>query len=67
MARKKKIDDGLCAFNHTIAVRISQENARRISLGGFLPREVADQMIADVEALYASTESRERIAKLGGM
>jgi hypothetical protein len=45
---------------------ISQAEARAIAMGNFLPRSVADKMIASIETLYQRTEPRERVAKLGG-
>lgn len=60
---KRKKDDGLCAFNHQFKMRITQREARAIVAGGFLPRSVADAMIAEVEALHQQSAGRERAAK----
>lgn len=62
--KAKKVDDGLCDFNHAMKIRITQQEARCIAHGNFLPRSVADKMIADIEAMYSLTESREKIARM---
>lgn len=64
--RTKKPPKETCTFNHHMAIEIEQSEARCIAHGNFLPRSVADKMVANIEALYRATESRERIARLGG-
>lgn len=65
--REKKPAKTTCTLKYVLAVEISQEDARRISLGGFMPVDVRDALIASVEADYQRTAGRERIARLGGM
>lgn len=67
MPRAKKPPKDTCTLNHQMAIEITQAEARCISLGNFLPRSVADKLIADINAMHARTEDRERIARLGGM
>jgi hypothetical protein len=43
MARRKKVDDGLCAFTHTLKLRITQEQARAVAQG-FITEELAEDM-----------------------
>lgn len=62
MAKAKKKPKDTCTFKHSMAIEITQAEARCVSLGNFLPRTVADKMIASIEAMYAQTEARERIA-----
>lgn len=62
--RKPYARKATCTFNHSMAIEITQAEARCVAQGGFLPRTVADKMIASIEELYQQTEGRERIAKL---
>jgi hypothetical protein len=66
-SRARKPKKTTCTMRHEIRIEISQEHARCVAQGGFLPRAVADQLIASIEALYQKTAARESIAKLGGV
>lgn len=65
--KEKKPAKETCTLKYNIDVEISQKDAHRISLGGFMPVDVRDALIASVEADYQRTAGRERIARLGGM
>lgn len=62
--RAKKQPKETCTFKHDMKIEISQAEARCIAMGGFLPRTVADKLIADIERTYNATAARERVAKL---
>lgn len=62
--RQRKPPKDTCTFKHDMKIEISQAEARCIAMGGFLPRTVADKLIADIERTYSITASRETIAKL---
>lgn len=64
MPRTRKPRKETCTFTHSMKLEITQLEARCISLGGFLPRSVADKMIGDCEALYRQTEGREAAARI---
>lgn len=63
--REKKPAKTTCTLKYDLAVEISQEDARSIALGQFMPIGVRDALLLAVEVDYQRTASRERIAQLG--
>lgn len=65
--KEKKPAKETCTLKYDIEVEISQKDAHRISLGGFMPVGVRDALVASVEEDCQRTASRESIARLGGV